>query len=207
MAISKEQPMRPALIDVVEFANGQGDDIEQLQELTAEHTEQIEAITDVQAEFSKELQAEIENRTQADDSLGNTLEGLIEAETERAQGIEQTLGLRIDELEAEEHFYLYDFNIEYEEKNVLPISDPTPITGTNRFSVVIPQELQAGWKVASLLKYELFNGSTRVDGILCYQTTMGGQTELTAAFKTSGSANATVTKFSGELLLLKREEI
>lgn len=185
MAISKEQPMRPALIDVVDFANGQGSEIEDLQAITAEHTRQIEDITEVQGQYSEELQTEIE----------------------RAQGAEQALGLRVDGLEAEEHFYLYDFNIEYESKNVLPITDPTPITGTNRFSVVIPNDLQAGWKVASLLKYELFNDSTRVDGILCYQTTMGRQTELAAAFKTSGNANATVTKFSGELLLLKREEI
>ena len=112
----------------------------------------------------------------------------------------------VDELEAEEHFFLYDFNEEYEAKTILPISDPTPITGSNRFDVIIPENLQAAWKVSSLLKWELFNGNTRVDGMLCYQTTMGGQTQLAAAFKTSGDASASVTKFSGEILLLKREE-
>ena len=113
----------------------------------------------------------------------------------------------VDELEAEKHFFLYDFAEEYDSKTILPISDTTPITGSNRFNVTIPENLQADWKVASLLKWELFNGNTRVDGVLCYQFTMGGQTQLAAAFKTSGNASASITKFSGEILLLKREEI
>lgn len=165
-AISKQQPMRPALGEVIDSCN------------STEH---------------------------AIDSVVASVEA-IEKSIGDGFSQEHTIAQAIAELESEEHFFLYDFNEEYEAKTILPISDSTPITGSNRFNVTIPENLQADWKVASLLKWELYNDTTRVDGMLCYQTTMVGQTQLAAAFKTSGNASASITRFSGEILLLKREE-
>lgn len=179
-AISKQQPMRPALSDVIDSCNG------------TEHA----------------IDSVVSSMETIEESIGEGFSQehtIAQAIADADQQISNVNDL-IAELEAEEHFYLYDFAEEYEAKTVLPISDSTPVTGSNRFSITIPENLQADWKVASLLKWELFNGNTRVDGILVYQTTMGGQTQLAAAFKTSGDASASVTRFSGEILLLKREE-
>lgn len=229
MAISKEQPMRPALIDVVEFANGQGSEIEELQDLTAEHTRQIEDITEVQAQYSEELQTEIERALEAEQALGlraDNLAGDIAAEEQARENADDALQDAIDGKQdmlvsgeniktfnsqsilgsgnIDPEFMRLDFSQELNTE-LLPISDDTAATSnTGRVDIVLPAEYQADWAIVDLNKYELKNGSTRVDAVPMFKITMSGQTIIRVGFKTSGSANKQVNAISGGLLLIRR---
>lgn len=96
--------------------------------------------------------------------------------------------------------HLHDFSMEVEGA-LLPITSDEPITSID---FAVPVDMHGDWAVASLSKYEFFNGETRIDSIVCYQFSMNGQKVLRCGFRTSGTQPKAFTKVQGALLLKRR---
>ncbi len=60
------------------------------------------------------------------------------------------------------------------------------------------------WRIVGLGKFELFNGQTRVHGVVTQQFSMDQQKTLRVYFKASGSLNREITRASITLLCAPR---
>lgn len=104
-----------------------------------------------------------------------------------------------------EPFRLHDFN-QSVSGTLLPITSNTAISGasTGRIDIDIGEEMAVNWAIASVSKWEIFNGSTRVDAVPMYSFSMQQQRVLRMGFRTSGTSNKAFTKIQGALLLKHR---
>lgn len=101
---------------------------------------------------------------------------------------------------------LYDFTKTLSPSVTLrPVSDDTvPGDGNSRVDIVLPTDMGADWKIASVAKLECYNGSTRIDAAVIYQFSMNLQKTMRVGLKTTGAVNKTINKVSGALLLTSR---
>lgn len=116
---------------------------------------------------------------------------------------DESLQSQIDALD--ESFRLYDFQ-QSVSGTLLPVTSDTAISGTStgRIDLDIGAEMAEKWAIASLCKWEIFNGSTRIDAIPMYQFSMETQRKLRVGFRTSGSSSKSFTRLQGALLLKRR---
>lgn len=101
---------------------------------------------------------------------------------------------------------LYDFNQSLSPVVTLrPLTDATaPGDNNSRVDISLPASLENDWKISSLVKFECYNGSTRIDAAIIYQFSMYEQKTLRIGLKTSGSANKSMSRIQGALLLTSR---
>lgn len=104
-----------------------------------------------------------------------------------------------------EPFRLYDFSQNIS-GTMYPMSSDTAISGNSsgRVDIDIGATMAENWAITSLAKYEVFNGSTRIDATPMYSFSMSGQRILRVGFRTSGTTNKQFTKVQGALLLKHR---
>lgn len=102
-------------------------------------------------------------------------------------------------------FMLLDFSQQGDGEITPCSSDTLPNSlGTGRIDVTLREDLQADWAIASLAKYEIKNGNTRVPAWPIASFSMNGQTVLRVLFKTTGTSNKPFTTIAGAILLKHR---
>lgn len=103
-------------------------------------------------------------------------------------------------------FMLLDFNQAVSGGVLTPCTDDTMPTSaaTGRIDIALREELQADWAIASLAKYEVKNGSTRVPAFPVASFSMTQQTVLRVLFKTAGTVTKDFTSINGAILLKHR---
>ena len=252
MAISKEQPMRPALIEAVDsideandaalnalnIANDAKSDVQnEITRATAaeanlqtaienETDERISAVNELEQSISStenfllsNIDAEEARATTAEANLQTAIEVAVETEKTRAEAAETTLQTAIDNEAArataaenalqeqiQPQFRLQDFGYSLNPSITLnPITnDAAPGTNLNRIDITIDSALENEWKIASLAKYELKSGSTRIDATVLYSFSMNAQKTLRVGFKTTGTQDVQIDYIAGALLLMRR---
>ena len=104
-----------------------------------------------------------------------------------------------------ETFRLYDFG-QSVSGTLTPVTSNAAISGTStgRIDIDIGAALAADWAIVGIVKWEIFNGTTRVDSFPMYQFSMEQQRKLRVGYRTSGTENKAFTKIQGALLLKHR---
>lgn len=140
-----------------------------------------------------------------DDQMSDTSQNAVENRVIKSyvDAADRALQFQIDGLG--EPYRLYDFN-QTVSGTLFPVTSNTGITGTEtgRIDIDIGESMAADWAIASMCKWEIFNGSTRVDAFPMYEFSMQQQRILRVGFRTSGTENKTFTKIQGALLLKHR---
>ena len=110
-----------------------------------------------------------------------------------------------DYVDSKDPFMLLDFS-QTISGTLLPVTSDTAISGasTGRIDVTVPTEYQDEWAIASIAKWEIKNGSTRVDAFPMYSFSMSGQKVMRVGYRTSGSSNKSFTTIAGAMLLKHR---
>lgn len=100
-------------------------------------------------------------------------------------------------------FKLYDFT-----QNVsatLPsITSDVANTSIPNVDISISDEMGETWAIASLAKYEVHNGSTRLNAVPVCMFSMNTQKTLRVRMMVAGSSSKTMTKISGAIILKHR---
>lgn len=102
--------------------------------------------------------------------------------------------------EVEHQFKLWDFN--HTINATLPVV--TSSDAAAKIDIALPSELEDDWKIASLQKYEVKNGTTRINAVPVFQFSMNQQKTLRCGFMTTGSNSESVDSIAGALLLMRR---
>ena len=103
-------------------------------------------------------------------------------------------------------YELLDFSLTGLTGSLTPCSNTTMPNGisTGRIDISISAEKAVNWAVASLAKWEVFNGSTRIPAFPIFSFSMNGQVTIRIGFKTTGTSNQPFTRISGAILLKHR---
>lgn len=99
-----------------------------------------------------------------------------------------------------EPFRLYDFS------QTIGVT-LQPITGNNApvdVDIAISDAMAVDWAIASLAKYEIYNGSNRLNAIYVASFSMSGQKILRCKMMTTGTESKWANKIQGALLLKHR---
>lgn len=102
-------------------------------------------------------------------------------------------------------FMLYDFG-QVINTTLYPVTNAITIDDrSGRIDVHVPTNLVNEWKIANVIKYELFNNTSRVESIKLYEFSMNTQKTIRIGFRTTGNASKTVNKIQGSLFLIRRD--
>lgn len=109
-------------------------------------------------------------------------------------------------IDGRDPFMLLDFNQSVTGGVLLPVTSTTAISGvtTGRVDITVPEQYQADWALASIAKWEVKNGTARVDAFPMYQFSMNGQKTMRVGYRTSGTDSKAFTSVSGAMLLKHR---
>ena len=108
-------------------------------------------------------------------------------------------------VDSKDPFMLLDFS-QSVSGTLLPVTSDTAISGasTGRIDITVPEQYQDEWAIASIAKWEIKNGSTRVDAFPMYSFSMNGQKTMRVGYRTSGTTNKSFTTIAGAMLLKHR---
>lgn len=108
-------------------------------------------------------------------------------------------------VDSKDPFMLLDFS-QSVSGTLLPATSDTAISGasTGRVDITVPEQYQDEWAIASIAKWEIKNGSTRIDAFPMYSFSMNGQKTMRIGYRTSGSSNKSFTTIAGAMLLKHR---
>lgn len=113
----------------------------------------------------------------------------------------------IDALEAKlsiPNVKLHDFSLTLGNINIPSIAADVTNTSLPSIDIEISDALSETWAVASLAKYEVYNGSTRINVTPVCVFSMNGQKTLRVRMMATGPNAQTATKITGAILLTKR---
>ena len=100
---------------------------------------------------------------------------------------------------------LFDFGLDLDKTILSVTSTASQDSVANAIDAKMPADLHEDWKIAGLVKWELKDASgKRIEAMPTTVFTMDGQTTMRMWFRTPGSENKVVKRFSGAMLLTKR---